>query len=169
MNMKYVLALVFLSATQASAHGVADNHLQIMVVDNRIKMNIVVDMRVLAIADADTDGYASLDELAARSHEIKEWVSQSFKVSDSSGEPGSIVFADVTSDLNIASAKDGKVDHARILQTLAFPGPVTDLKVDLEQVARLVPELRVTIIDAATGLRYKLRDPRTAQTITLPT
>ena len=43
------------------------------------------------------------------------------------------------------------------------------MKVDLEQVARLVPELRVTIIDAATGLRYKLRDPRTAQTITLPT
>ena len=169
MSMKYVLVLVFMSATQVSAHGAADNHLQIMVVDNRIKMNIVVDMRVLAIADADTDGYASLDELAARSHEIKEWVSQSFNVSDSSGEPGSIVFADVTSDLNIASAKDGKVDHARILQTLAFPGPVTDLKVDLEQVARLVPELRVTIIDAATGLRYKLRDPRTAQTITLPT
>jgi hypothetical protein len=69
----------------------------------------------------------------------------------------------------IASAKSGKVDHVRILQTIAFPGPVTDLKVDLEQVARLVPELRVTIIDAATGLRYKLRDPRTAQTITLPT
>ncbi|MBT8083018.1 MAG: hypothetical protein KJO56_11385 [Gammaproteobacteria bacterium] len=113
MKFKYTMLLLILVASQGSAHGTADNHLQIMVVDNRIKMNIVVDMRVLHIADADKDGYASLEELAARSHEIKRWVRQSFSVTDSDDNSGNVVFADITADLNIASANGDSPSNAR--------------------------------------------------------
>ncbi|MEM9208128.1 MAG: hypothetical protein AAGA61_02685 [Pseudomonadota bacterium] len=168
MTLRYLTCLLLLVAVRSLAHGAADNHLQIMVIDNRIKMNIVVDMRVLDRVDADEDGYASLDELAAQSPAIQSWVRETLTVADNMGNAGQVVFADITSDLHIAGANGDRVDHARIVQTLTFPAAVNELQLDLGDLARLVPELRVTIIDAKTGLQYRLRDPSIAQSITLP-
>ncbi len=168
MRFRFAFLLVVLAATPVAAHGTADNHLQIMVVDDRVKMNMVVDMRVLSLADLNGDGFASLDELASKSDELREWVQQSFKVTDGQGDPGSLVFADLTSDLNIASENGDRVDHARILRTVAFPESITELHMDLERLALVIPELRVTVIDATTGMRYRMRDPGVAQTIRLP-
>lgn len=166
--MKRCLLLMILAVPPAFAHGTADNHLQIMVIGDRVKMNMVVDMRVLGIADADDDGYASLDELAVASHRLEDWVRRTLDVRDASGNSGDVVFADVTSDLNIAKANGDRVDHARILQTLAFADAVSELRLDLGGLASIVPELRVTVTDAASGMRYRLRDPRAAQTVRLP-
>jgi hypothetical protein len=151
-----------------SAHGTADNHLQIMVIDKRIKMNIVIDMRLLGIADADNDGYASLDELKSHSEGLRRWIEHAFDVTDSEGNAGNVLFADITSDLNIARENGDRVDHARVLQTVEFADPLRELRVDLGTLVSLVPELRVTLIDAASGLRYKLRQPGEAQLVALP-
>jgi len=167
MKSKYWTLVLIFVASLACSHGTADNHLQIMVVDDRIKMNIVVDMRVLAMADADKDGYASLMELAEQSQDIKDWLRYSIDVTDDLGNAGQVVFSDITSDLNIARANGDRVDHARILQFVEFSEALTGLTVDLSQLARVVPELRVTIIDAASGKRYKLPDPRDILTIRL--
>lgn len=162
------ILLTMLVPTTTLAHGTADNHLQIMVVDNRIKMNIVVDMRVLEMADGDNDGYAGLDELATHSGDIKDWANQALRITDGQGSAGQVVFADLTSDLDIADAYDGRVDHARLLQTVRFPAELRELRLDLRQLVERVPELRVTLIDAATGKRYRLRTPGRVHEILLP-
>ena len=149
-------------------HGSADNHLQIMLVDDRIKMNITVDMRVLQSVDADRDGYASLAELRERGQSLRDWMEDAFDVTDQHGKSGTVVFADVTSDLNIARELGGRVDHARILQTLQFAEAPAELQLNFGVLAALVPELRVTVIDAESGLTYRLRDPARKQTVPMP-
>ena len=78
------------------------------------------------------------------------------------------VFADVTSDLNIARDHDDRVDHARILQTLQFETEPRGLRLNLAVLATLIPELRVTIIDSSSGLTYKLLDPMRRQSVPMP-
>lgn len=166
---KFVLILVsVLWSLGSAAHGVADNHLQIMIIDDRLKMNITVDMRVLQAVDEDGDGYASLAELGEHSEMLRAWVRQSFDVTDQRGDAGEVVFADVTSDLNIARAHGDRVDHARIVQTLRFTATPQEINVDLIALATLVPDLRVTIIDGATGLKYRLLDPMQRQSVKMP-
>jgi hypothetical protein len=43
-----------------------------------------------------------------------------------------------------------------------------ELRLNLGALALLVPELRVTVIDASTGLRYKLLDPTQPQSVPMP-
>lgn len=168
MNKIALLLTLILWSLSCAAHGVADNHLQIMVVDDRIKMNITVDMRVLQTVDEDGDGYASLSELEGHGEKLRTWVRKSFEVTDQAGNEGEVVFADVTSDLNIAGDHDDRVDHARILQTLQFETEPQGLRLNLGALATLVPELRVTIIDGSTGLTYKLLDPKRRQSVPMP-
>ena len=149
-------------------HGSADNHLQILLIDDRIKMNITVDMRLLQSVDANRDGFASLAELRARGSDLQDWVEDVFDIADQDGESGTVVFADVTSDLNIARELGGRVDHARILRTLQFAEPPTELRLNFGVLVALVPELRVTVIDAETGLKYRLREPARKQTVPVP-
>lgn len=156
------------SCWTAAAHGNADNHLQVLLVDNRVKMNITVDMRVLQAVDDDGDGSASLEELAAHRDSLQSWIRQSMAVADQAGNPGERVFADVTSDLNIARDHGDRVEHARILQTLVFDDVPEELRIDVAALARVLPELRVTVVDASTGLRYALRDPLHPQTVIMP-
>jgi hypothetical protein len=131
-------------------------------------MNITVDMRVLRVADEDGDGYASLSELRQHRHYLRAWVRRSFDVTDQAGKAGDVVFADVTSDLNVARDHGDRVDHARILQTLQFATAPQELHVNLAALATLVPELRVTVIDGSTGLTYKLQDPMRSQSVPMP-
>ena len=42
------------------------------------------------------------------------------------------------------------------------------LRRDVAPLAALFPELRDTVIDASTGLRYELRDPSRPQTVPTP-
>ena len=166
MRLDYRALVLIFVAPVAAAHGSADNHLQILVLGDRVKMNIVVDMRVLHIADVDEDGYASLDELAARRERLERWIGESFDVKGD-GDRGHVAFADITSDLNIARANGDRVDHARILRTLEFPGPITELQIALSRLARTVPDLKVTVIDAASGRRYTLDNLLEARTVSL--
>jgi hypothetical protein len=168
MSKIAVLLTFILWSLSGAAHGVADNHLQIMVVDDCIKMNITVDMRVLQTVDQDGDGYASLSELDRNGEQLRSWVRKSFEVVDQSGDPGEVVFADVTSDLNIARGQGDRVDHARILQTLQFETEPQELRLNLAKLATRIPELRVTVIDGATGLTYKLLDPTRRQSVPMP-
>lgn len=151
-----------------AAHGTADNHLQIMIIDDRVKMNITVDMRVLKIVDEDKDGYAGLAELARQRESFRAWVEKSFDITDQAGGAGAVIFADVTSDLNIARELGERVDHARVVQTVRFDAVPRELRLDLSALATLVPELRVTIIDASSGLTYKLHDPIRPQSVPVP-
>jgi hypothetical protein len=168
MNKIALLLTLILWSLSCAAHGVADNHLQIMVVDDRIKMNITVDMRVLQSVDEDGDGYASLSELSQHGENLRTWVRSSFEVTDQGGDAGDVIFADVTSDLNIARDHDDRVDHARILQTLQFETEPRGLRLNLAVLATLIPELRVTIIDGSSGLTYKLLDPMRRQSVPMP-
>jgi hypothetical protein len=163
-----LLLVLTLSASICPAHGTADNHLQIMVIDNRVKMNITVDMRVLQAVDMDKDGYASLAELAEHHASFRTWVAKLFDVSDQNGNTGAVVFADVTSDLNIASEFGDRVDHARIVQAMQFAAAPKELQLNLGAIAALIPELRVTVIDASSGLTYKLLDPMRSQSVPMP-
>ncbi len=167
MKLDCLLLVLILTATTAAAHGTADNHLQLVIIGDRVKMNIVVDMRVLDLADVDGDGYASLEELAAESRRIDAWIDESFRVTDGDGNAGVVVFADVTSDLDVARANGDRVDHARILRTVEFPAAVQRLRIDVAQLALAVPDLRVTVIDAVSGKRYRLENPLKAQTVAL--
>ena len=160
--------LSILWSLSCAAHGTADNHLQIMIIDDRVKMNITVDMRVLTVIDEDKDGYASLAELAEQRESFRAWIEQSLDVTDQDGNAGAVVFADVTSDLNIARERGDRVDHARIVQTVQFDAVPKELQLDLIALATRVPELRVTVIDASTGLTYKLLDPMRPQLVPVP-
>lgn len=168
MNRIALLLALTLWGLNSAAHGTADNHLQIMIIDDRIKMNITVDMRVLQTVDSDTDGYASLAELAEHRESFNNWVTKAFDVTDQSGSAGAVVFADVTSDLNIAGEHGDRVDHARILQTVQFAETPKELRLNLGALATLVPELRVTVIDASSGLTYKLLEPMRPQSVPMP-
>ncbi len=168
MNRLLILTALLLCSVDGTAHGTADNHLQIMVIDDRVKMNITVDMRVLNIVDSDKDGYASLAELRDQRERLKDWVTKMLDVSDEDGDRGTIVFADLTSDLNIAKTNRDRVDHARIMRTLEFAKAPERLRVNLGGLATLVPELKVTVIDASSGLKYRLRDPSQPQSLALP-
>ena len=154
--MRIILVLLLCSAlSTAAAHGTADNHLQLVVVDTRVKMNIGVDMRVLSIIDEDGDGYAGLDELASSRERFDRWLGEILKVSNEHGSGGNVVFADVTSDLDIARTYGDRVDHARVLRTLAFAERPRVLVLDLARLARLVPDLQVSVINAASGKVYR--------------
>ncbi|MCP4299080.1 MAG: hypothetical protein GY783_00720 [Gammaproteobacteria bacterium] len=168
--MKKIALLLtsILWSLSCEAHGVADNHLQIMVIDDRIKMSITVDMRVLQTVDEDGDGYASLSELNQHGEDLRAWVRKSFAITDKAGDAGEVVFTDVTSDLNIARDHGDRVDHARILQTLQFSTEPQEMRLNLAALATLVPELRVTIIDGSTGLTYRLLDPMRRQSVPMP-
>ena len=168
MNRTLLLITAILWSFSCSAHGTADNHLQIVVIDNRIKMNITVDMRVLQMVDKDGDGYASLAELRQQTTSLRDWVRTAFDVTDQTGSEGDVIFADITSDLDIARENGDRVDHARILQTLEFATAPQALEVNLGDLATRVPELRVTIIDASTGLKYRLLDPMQRRTVSMP-
>ena len=166
---KYLFLLALLVGSASCwAHGTADNHLQVMIVDDRVKLNITVDMRVLQRIDEDNDGYASLAELTEHRGGFQEWIRDTLKIVDEGGNAGTVVFSDVTSDLNIAHARGDRVDHARILQTLLFDDVPEELRVNVAVLAMLVPELRVTVIDASTDLTYELRDPSRPQTVVMP-
>lgn len=162
-----ILSLVFWPLA-CMGHGSADNHLQVLLIDDRVRMNITVDMRVLQSVDANRDGYASLAELRAHGPRLRDWVGDVFTVADQDGESGTVVFEDVTSDLNIARELGDRIDHARILRTLQFSQAPTELRLNFGVLATLIPELRVTVIDAETGLKYRLRDPAREQTVPLP-
>lgn len=168
MNRIALLLVLMLSGSICEAHGTADNHLQIMIIDDRIKMNITVDMRVLQAVDNDKDGYASLAELREHRESFGTWVAKTFDVTDKSGSAGAVVFADVTSDLNIASELGDRVDHARIVRTVQFAAAPNELRLNLGALATLIPELRVTVIDASSGLTYRLFDPTRPQSIPIP-
>ena len=168
MNKVVFLIALLLWGLDGMAHGTADNHLQIVVIDDRIKMNITADMRVLNIVDRDRDGYASLAELREQRERLTDWVTNTLDVSDQRGDRGTLVFADLTSDLNIAKTLGDRVDHARIIRTLAFAAAPRNLRVNLETRATLVPDLKVTYIDASSGLYYRLRDPLQPQSLTIP-
>ena len=167
--MRFVLALLLCSAlSTAAAHGTADNHLQLVVVGTRIKMNISVDMRVLSIVDEDGDGYAGLDELASGRERFDRWLSEALKVSNEHGSGGNVVFADVTSDLGIAQTYGDRVDHARVLRTLAFTERPRVLVLDLARLARIVPDLRVSVINASSGKVYRLRKVSETALVPIP-
>lgn len=168
MHRILLLIALSLSSLDGAAHGSADNHLQIMVMDNRIKVNITVDMRVLNIVDRDKDGYASLAELGEQREGLTDWVTKTLDVSDQGGDRGTIVFADITSDLNIAKTLGDRVDHARIVRTMEFSEPPRELRVNLRALATLVPELKVTVIDASSGRKYRLSDPLQPQSLRIP-
>ena len=156
--MRFALVLLLCSiVSSAAAHGTADNHLQLVVVGTRVKMNMGVDMRVLSIVDEDRDGYAGLDELASNRERFDRWLGQTLKVSNEHGSGGSVVFADVTSDLGVARTLGDRVDHARVLRTLAFAERPRVLVLDLAHLAQIVPDLRVSVINAASGQVYRLR------------
>jgi len=157
--MRIALVLLLCSSlSTAAAHGTADNHLQLVVVGSRVKMNIGVDMRVLSIVDDDRDGYAGLDELASARERFDRWLGQALKVSNERGSVGDVVFADVTSDLEIAEAHGDRVDHARVLRTLAFAERPRALLLDLTGLQEIVPDLRVTVVNASSGKVYRLRE-----------
>lgn len=168
MKEAFLLLVSILWSFGCAAHGTADNHLQIMVVDDRIKMNITVDMRVLQEIDTDGDGYASLTELRQQGSYLKDWARRAIDVTDQCGSGGEVIFADITSDLTIARDHGDRVDHARILQTLKFAAAPQELQLNLADLAIRVPELRVTIIDASTGLKYRLPDPVQRQSVPMP-
>ncbi len=156
--MRIILILLLCSAAStAAAHGSADNHLQLVVVGSRVKMNIGVDMRVLSIVDNNRDGYAGLDELAAGRARFDRWLGEALKVSNEHGSSGGVVFADVTSDLVIAETHGDRVDHARVLRTLAFAERPRALVLDLERLLKIVPDLKVTVVNASSGKVYRLR------------
>lgn len=168
MNRIVLLFALIVWSSGSGAHGTADNHLQIMIVDDHVKMNITVDMRVLAVVDSDNDGYASLAELTEYRNRLKAWVAKSIDVTDQDNSAGAVVFEDVTSDLDIAREQGDRVDHARIVQTLQFDEVPKELRLNLGALASLVPELRVMIIDASTGFRYRMLDPTQPQSVPMP-
>ncbi len=168
MKKVALLLVLMLWSVGAAAHGTADIHLQLMVVDNRVKLNITVDMRVLKVMDNDKDGYASLAEIREHRDKFGAWVANSLEVGNENGDTGTVVFADVTSDFHIAAELGDRVDHARIVQTVQFDAPPRELRLDLRTLASLVPELRVTVIDASSGLKYKLLDPNRPQSVPMP-
>jgi hypothetical protein len=112
--------------------------------------------------------YTSLSELRDQGDYLRSWVRRSFDVANELGDTGEVAFADVTSDLTIARAQGDRVDHARIVQTPKFATALAALHVNLAEIASLVPELQVTIIDGATGSRYRLRDPMLSQAVRMP-
>ncbi|MEL7451338.1 MAG: hypothetical protein AAFN78_19145 [Pseudomonadota bacterium] len=152
----------------AAAHGTADNHLQIMLVDERVKLNITVDMRLLGVVDANKDGFASLDEMARRRALLDAYLVHLLGVTDQDGDEGTLAFADVVADLDVAQENGGRVDHARVIRTLAFDGRPEALRLDFAKLVEAVPNLRVTMIDAASGMKFRLRDPSQRQQVTLP-
>ena len=160
--------LVTVFAGNAQAHGVADNHLQVMIVDDRIKLNITVDMRVLSNVDADDDGYASLNELRDSRESLDAWFDEHVRIEDESGSAGVTVFSDVTTDLDIADDQGGRFDHARIVRTIKLDQPLDSLWLNTQALQSIIPELRVTLIDAASGRKYRLSDPGEGQWITIP-
>jgi len=167
--MRIVLVLLLCSVVStAAAHGTADNHLQLVVVGSRVKMNIGVDMRVLSIVDEDRDGYAGLDELASGRERFDLWLGQALKVRNEYGSAGNVVFADVTSDLDIARTHGDRVDHARVLRTLAFAERPKALVLDLARLTAVVPDLKVTVINAASGKVYRLRSVSEVALVPIP-
>ncbi|MEO1245464.1 MAG: hypothetical protein AAFX56_07215 [Pseudomonadota bacterium] len=156
---------LFLSATVCWAHGAADNHLQLVVVDHRVRINLGVDMRILNLVDADRDGYAGLDELKAYRGSLDAWLHGSLRVRNEQGNPGELVFADVTSDLRIAREHGDRVEHARIIRTLEFADRPRGLQLDLATLTSVIPELRVTVVDASSGRVYRVNDALHAQSI----
>ena len=160
--------LVSVFAGSAHGHGVADNHLQVMIVDDRVKVNITVDMRVLSSIDTDNDGYTSLDELRDNRKSLDAWFDERVRIRDQSGSSGAVVFSDVTTDLNLADNHGGRFDHARIVRTIKLDDQLDSLWLNAQALQSIIPELRVTLIDAATGKKYRLSDPGRAQWIAIP-
>ena len=56
----------------------------------------------------------------------------------------------------------------RLVRTAVFPEPIEELKVDFDRLTRRVPKLRVTVVDAASGLRYRMQHRALEQDIALP-
>jgi len=56
----------------------------------------------------------------------------------------------------------------QVLQTLQFADARQEILVNLAALATLVPELRVTVIDAMTGLNFKSRSTAQRQSIQMP-
>ncbi|MEM8982743.1 MAG: hypothetical protein AAGC71_06930 [Pseudomonadota bacterium] len=153
---RLLLALLALAAcTEAAAHGVADNHLQLIVSDNRVKLNIVVDMHVLELIDTDGDGYAGLDELRAERTRLSAWLDQAIRITGPSGRVGDVTFADVTCDLDIAAANGDRVDHARVIRTVQLPTSSDLVRIDYALLAQTVPHLKVSVVDG-DGQRHWL-------------
>ena len=65
-------------------------------------------------------------------------------------------FSDVTSDLVIAEAHGDRVDHARVLRTLGFAERPRVLVIDLARLVEIIPDLEVTVVNAASGKVYRL-------------
>lgn len=162
-----VIALMLLSAV-AAAHGSADNHLQLMVVGNQLKLNITVDMQVLNAVDTDRDGFASLHELAQQREAFAALLATLLDVTDQNGAAGRLAFADVVSDLDVARANGDRVDHARVVRTVAFDAPTSALRLNLTSLSERIPHLRVTLIDAASGKTLRVRNPAVKQQVSLP-
>jgi hypothetical protein len=163
-----IVVLLALAPATLLAHGLADNHLQIMVVDDRIKLNITVDMAVLQRIDRDGDGYVSFAELGDGRAGFENWFDSAVQIGDGSGDQPRKIFADLTTDLPMAEANGHRFDHARIVQTFTLDMPPESVTIDARSLWQVIPNLRLTVIDAASGRKFRVRNPALQQWITLP-
>lgn len=167
--IKMAAATALLTAQAASnAHGTADHHLVITLAGERIRMNITVDDQVLRSASGAGDGEITIDTLREEREALVRWADESFLVADHKGSSGTVVFHDVTTDVTHADPQDGAIHYARVLRTIDFGRRAETLYLDLSRLARLVPELRVTVVDAAGGRRYRLLNPAIPQSVPIP-
>lgn len=150
------------------AHGSADNHLQIVVMERTLKLNISVGMEVLSRCDANDDGSVSLGELDQERTALETWLSTVLLISNENAQAPTQVFSDITSDLDLAAAHSNRIEYARVIRTFEFAEKPRALRIDLRSLAELLPTLKVTIIDAASGKKYRVRNPGARQSIVLP-
>ncbi|MEM9172331.1 MAG: hypothetical protein AAGA84_06460 [Pseudomonadota bacterium] len=155
---QFIFALITLAAwsgaEQTHAHGAADNHLVVVISDTRVQLNIVVDERVLGIADADQNGRTTLSELQRRRAIVGRWFDTAVRI-NSDAQPPSVIFQDLTTDLDHVD-HIGYVDHARVRRTLRFAATPDRLILDAAALAARIHNLTVSIIDTQSGQRRRL-------------
>lgn len=167
--IKLAAATALLTAhISGHAHGTADHHLVITLAGERVKMNMTIDDRVLRSASGVEDSLITVDALRGARDALARWADESFLIADHTGSPGTIVFHDVTTDLTHADPQSGAIHYARVLRTVSFGREADVLYLDLAPLSRLIPELKVTILDAASGRRYRLLNPGIPQAVPIP-
>lgn len=171
MNQAIKLAAataLFTAQVSSHAHGTADHHLVITLSGERIKMNMTVDDDVLGSASGSGDRVVTVDTLRDEKEALERWAERSFLVADDTGSPGTVVFHDMTTDLTHADPDSGAIHYARVLRTVSFGRRAEMLYLDLSSLARLIPELKVTLVDATSGRRYRLLNPGIPQSVPIP-
>ena len=74
-------------------------------------------------------------------------------------ETATVDGGNVAAAVDIARGQGDRVDHARIVRTVEFDDAPSEPRLACAIPASRIPELRVTIIDAASGLKYRRRNP----------